>query len=98
MEKKNRIIHNEQQLLDHFLQKSIESIFDIPTQGRNTYDTNKVTLENELDKYTTSKITTIDKNNLFSEMNKIIARIQDFSVVGKQKNDSLYIDLYFRSK
>ncbi len=98
MEKKNRIIHNEQQLLDHFLQKSIESVFDIPTQGRVGYDANKVTLENELDKYTSSKITNIDKNNLFTEMNKIIARIQDFSVVGKKRVFLLFIDLYFRSK
>jgi len=78
---KTRIIYNEKQLFDHFLQKTIESIFDIPTQGRNTFDSNKVTLENELDKYTSSKISNIEKNHVLTEMNKIIARIQDFSVV-----------------
>ena len=89
METKKRVIYDEKQLLDHFLQKTIASIFEIPTQGKNGFNTNKVTLENELDKYLTTKITAQNKEFVFSEMNKINARIQDLSVVGQ------LIKLYF---
>jgi len=84
MESKKRVIYDEKQLLDHFLQKTLESMFEIPTKGKNGFNTNKVTLENELNKHITTKITTQDREFLFSEMNKINARIQDLSVVGKK--------------
>lgn len=82
MENQKKVIYDENQLLDHFFKKTISSIFEIPSQGPNSYDSNKVTLENELEKYRTIKITSQDKVELLNELNKIVLRIQDFSIAG----------------
>ena len=82
MEGRRRVL-DEKQLLEHFLEKTVASLFEIPTQGRSNYSSSKVALESEVDKYLNQKISQRDKDLLFSEMNKIVGRIQDFSVAGR---------------
>lgn len=85
MEGGRRRVLDEKQLLEHFLEKTVASLFEIPTQGRNNYSSNKVALESEVDKYLNSKISQREKDLLFNEMNKVVGRIQDFSVAGKSQ-------------
>ena len=82
MENKRQGIKDDKQLLDQFLQRTIASMFEIPSLGKNNFSSNKFALEAEIDKHLGARITPLDKDDLFKQFDKVITRIQDFSVVG----------------